>query len=319
MAARIAHHNDCDLPVNDACVSDGNRSTSCAPRTMRPSDETSAPSSIAQRTKRYLSTKGIVVSASYLQAFAQQLTDCQRREQARKRFMSSRVTRAPLDMLRLIHAAMDSDEPFARDEALWRIFVAAHFGYPSSGDAQSTSSAGRFLCAFGEEPYWTWSSISVDLPVFASWLQAHEVEFQTLKYGNHRKFESKHAHDIYAVIASFVTWVHAHGGTPTAAFSVPNHSDPHEVFRLLYERMRTIYRFGRTARFDLLTFATDVGALSAEADSCYLSGATGPYHGAVLLCGNRPIAEFTAIVDDLARTLGATMGAMEDTLCIWQK
>lgn len=233
--------------------------------------------------------------------------------------MAGGATRAPLDILRLIHDAMQSGEPSARDEALWRVFLAVHFGYPSSESEQSTSSAGRFLCAFAEEPYWTWTRISTDLASFATWLGAHEGELQTLRYGNHRKFESKHAHGIYTVIASFVAWVQGHGGTPTVAFAVPSDADVYGAFQLLYDLMESLRRFGRTARFDLLTFTTDIGILNVEPDSCHLDGATGPYVGGVLLCGTRPTQELTAIVDGLARHCGMTMGVMEDALCIWQK
>ena len=51
-----------------------------------------------------------------------------------------------------------------RNEALWRAFLAAHFGRMScDGNLQKIDSAGRLLCEFGDQPLWTWEKCRLTL------------------------------------------------------------------------------------------------------------------------------------------------------------
>ena len=86
--------------------------------------------------------------------------------------------------------ARDSGES---NEALWGALLAGHFGRASWTNDRSEQSAGRFLCAFGSRPRWTWQSLCQDFDGFHVWLdQQDEVgNLTTLGFGNHRKYRSK--------------------------------------------------------------------------------------------------------------------------------
>ena len=98
------------------------------------------------------------------------------------------VGESVMDILRFIKEAHDSD---AIDEALWRVFLAAHFGRPSASTLDEVNSAGRFLCTFGQRPTWTWTYVTANSSAFIDQLYAHEVELRTLRFGNHRKYYSQ--------------------------------------------------------------------------------------------------------------------------------
>lgn len=87
----------------------------------------------------------------------------------------------------------DSRDSVNMDEALWCAFIAAYFGRASANpDHQGeVESAGRFLCAFGHKPTWTWMYVSTNRPTFIDQLIAHEKDLETLRFGNHRKYCEK--------------------------------------------------------------------------------------------------------------------------------
>lgn len=222
-----------------------------------------------------------------------------------------------MDILHFIGEAQRAGD---RDEALWRAFLAAHFGHMSENPEQPEEyeSAGRFLCGFGSTPMWTWKRVSGDILAFSSWLRAHTAELATLRYGNHRKFESKKPDDIAAVVGSFVAWVQSRGGSPSAAFVTPDKLSPQECFHALYDAFK-VYHFGRLGRFDFLCLLGDLDLLPIEPDSCYISESTGPLRGAQKLCGQLDPRELGSIADELARALGVSPVVVEDALCMWQK
>jgi hypothetical protein len=97
-------------------------------------------------------------------------------------------------------------------------------------------------------------------------------------------------------------------------------NDPGQAFAKLYESMRTVRRFGRTARFDYLTMIGKLGLAEIAPASPYLVGATGPLKGARLLFGIAGAAgRFDALTVELGNHLGVGMQVMEDSLCNWQK
>jgi len=106
-----------------------------------------------------------------------------------------------------------------KDETLWRCFLAGHFGRPSA-DEESIDSAGRFLCGFGSHPLWTWKQTSANLKELSVWLHGSSKDLTSLRFGNHRKYESKKPAAILRVIASFVERVKPTEGVPQLAFSV---------------------------------------------------------------------------------------------------
>jgi len=218
----------------------------------------------------------------------------------------------------IIHAR-DSGE---LDEALWRAFLAAHFGAMSASNSAIAGSAGKFLCAFGQAPTWTWENVSSDVPSFNGDLESCQEELKSLRFGNHRKFESKQPDALAQVIESFICWVRLHGSSPSAAFA-PLHDDTHEqAFHDLYRRF-DVCRFGRLGKFDLLCLIGELKLANIAPDSCYLVDSTGPLAGAKKLCGPQAAGlsdqKLSDAMDGVARDLQLPYAVMENALCIWQK
>jgi hypothetical protein len=216
------------------------------------------------------------------------------------------------------------------DEALWRAFLATHFGRTSCDFAPNTSdSAARLLCGFGEEPYWTWHRVSTQLGELRFWIEMHRAEVKTLKFGNHRKHETNSdPEELFKVLESIVKWVKQNGGTPQSALSIEGASKPESAFNILYRRLmghssptqNGIYRFGRTACFDMLMLLGDLGLVAIRPGSCYLTGSTGPREGAKVLWGSNysdVVLELRA--ETLAQRIEVPMNIIEDALCMWQK
>jgi hypothetical protein len=224
-----------------------------------------------------------------------------------------------MDILRFIKEAQDVDD---MDEAIWRAFLAAYFGRPSADPNHpgEVESAGRFLCAFGDKPTWTWTNVSAQGDTFLDQLSAHQTDLDALHFGNHRKRRTTHKPDrIAKVVTSFVQVVRGHGGSPSATFTPEEGRTPQKGFDQLYYRFLEVNDFGRTGCFDLLCLLGDMGLLNIEPDSCYLVGSTGPGKGAEKLCGKRPLQKLNTIMDDLVARLGISYAVMEDALCRWQK
>ena len=251
-------------------------------------------------------------------SFVRELDACSHARKAWLRYLARSGGWATMDILGF---SRDAQRAGDQDEALWLAFLATHFGR-ASANSQVMDSAGRFLCGFATahaQPQWTWEQVSTRFDEFTVWAYAHADLLATLRYSNHRKFESKQPDALVAVVESFVGWVRSRGAGPAAAFAATAATlSPAQRFRALYEALK-VYRFGRTARFDFLCLLGDMALVSIEPDSCYLVGATGPRRGAELLCGRRGEAELATIADDLARSLSMPYDVVEDALCIWQK
>jgi hypothetical protein len=255
----------------------------------------------------------------HIEKFALQVERSQRRQRWWHRQLARPDQLRAMDILRWTTAAKGAGD---LDEAIWRGFLAAHFGRPSvesPNDTQRIDSAGRLLCGFGNKPVWTWDAVSSALPVFETWLQEHSKQLADLRFGNHRKFESKKPDRLFAVIEGFVRWVEQPGGTPQSAFRTTGATSLEAAFDTLYHRMKGIHRFGRTGRFDLLLLLSDLGLLTARPGSSYLEGATGPIQGARLLWGDLPTADLEQRADELAQRVPLSPEIVEDALCMWQK
>jgi len=100
-------------------------------------------------------TYGIKPSQVHVESFALRLME--RQVQYLTDHPALQVRERVMDILHFIKEAQDVG---AVDEALWRAFLAAHFGRPSAGTPDEVESAGRFLCAFGQRPTWTWTCVS---------------------------------------------------------------------------------------------------------------------------------------------------------------
>ena len=266
--------------------------------------------------KNCLGVPGMPLDA--LERLAQELRQSIRKhQQAANRWSPARLH--PGDIAVLIQSAHNEG---ALDEAYWRSFLAAHFGRCSIHSKTGTQdSAGRLLRGFGSEPVWTWQVVQGDPAAFREWLGKHQANLKSLSFGNHRKFESQKPRNLWQVIDSFFTKVAQCGGSPTKLFTAAagDAGNDQERFSVLFERLRGIKRFGRTGRFDWLTFLADLKLLDVRPDSCHLKGSTGPLAGARRLWGDQPVKELENLANKLAKGLKVSPQVIEDALCNWQK
>jgi hypothetical protein len=244
------------------------------------------------------------------------LVEARRRDRLRRKALQDAKSGPHTDIVYWIARAQTAGD---LDEVFWLAFLAGHFGRPTAGSS-SRDTTGIFLCAFGTAPRWTWSHISSDPESFRKWLNEEKERLRYLKYSNHRKFESQKPGILSDVMQSFIDWARESGGSPCQAFDVHITGDPHDSFRRLYRELGSkLRRFRRLAAFDTLWFIGELGLLPVKADSCYLSGATGPLRGARKLWGPRPPRELTKLADEAARALKIPYEVFEDALCRWQK
>lgn len=289
---------------------------------------------VVEITTEVLRSHGIEPSQDLIKFFATWLIQCERDYPKEREALLAQNEGAyqAMDILRFIKEAWRVGN---KDEAYWRVFLAAHFGRPSakpddpneldtSKQPSKVKSAGRFLCAFGTQPSWTWAYVSTQHGnAFCDLLSTYKDALRTLRFGNHRKMRSYKPGKLARVVTSFAQAVN---GNPSAAFTLDEKQTPKENFHRLYHHFNQVYDFGRTGCFDLLCLCKDMRFLAIEPDSCYLVGSTGPYKGAALLCGkkiNKPSkAEQQAlgkIIDTLAARLEIPYDVMEDALCRWPK
>jgi hypothetical protein len=84
-----------------------------------------------------------------------------------------------------------------------------------------------------------------------------------------------------------------------------------------------VRQFGRTARFDYLQTAGELGLAPITPDALHCQGSTGPVAGARLLFGdpgNSPsLADLENSAVKLDGYLNLGLDAIEDALCNWQK
>ncbi len=265
------------------------------------------------------------VTREHVAPFAAEVEYRRRARSQELRRLTTRSKLAPYDIAGFIADVKASDA----DEALWRAFLATHFGRLSADNPKQRDSAGRFLCGFTDEPVWTWKRVSTNLDHLAVWLHDHADEIRGLAFGNHRKFESKKPWGLYDLIASFVSWVEANGGSPAAAFDIADATSPKTRYKVLYHKLqgaRTLSRFGPLARFDLLDLIGTMGIMEVEADSCHVADSSGPLRGALKLCrlpsddhSRDTRAKMGFIADRLAERLRMRYPVIEDALCCWQK
>jgi hypothetical protein len=212
------------------------------------------------------------------------------------------------------------------DEAFWMVFLFVHFGrHARAGWRYAREVYGRL----GATEPWDWATISTDSSGFRSWLQSQQGELKRAGiprgFGNHRKYQSLDAQSetgTGAAVVSYVNWVappRTHEEMVEGAF-VRSEGDPRKAFDLLYQSMKAVASFGRTARFDYLTMVGKLGLAPIQPGLAYLLGSTGPLQGARLLFGNS--ASVTVLdrrLAELDSRLDVGMQVLEDALCNWAK
>jgi hypothetical protein len=268
------------------------------------------------RLRKTLKVQRILTDSSRTKEFGHQISACEIRSQRQKKLLQNAHRLSRNDILFWISDAYANGEV---DEALWRSFLASHFGRGSTDHSDKVKSATKILCAFGAQPYWTWKRVSSAANTMKPWLIEHSDGVKALGFGNHRKYESKQSLIVYRVISSFVDWVHSNGGAPSSAFLTNGDAGPEANFELAYRSLKAIFRFGRTGAFDLLCLIGNMRVLPVRPGSCYLAGSTGPLRGARKLWGRRAPLELGELADSTATALGIPFDVFEDALCMWQK
>lgn len=295
-------------------------------------------SEIAEKLEEYERDNGALAGingADNRNAFILQIVDSVRRVNF-QRYIKERADDISINR----HATDNYFDPFKSavlhsrngnfDEACWLIFLATHFGKNKETGWRLLKD---FYGAFQAEPFWTWQRIAADPGAITQWMTQNYGLFVNdgirRKFGNHRKYESinpskKRSTD--KVIQSYVAWVGA-GLSHEAkidSLAANLNGDRKQLFRRLYDSMRTVLSFGRTGKFDYLTTLSNLGIAEIVADSAYMDGATGPLRGAKLLFfGNRNNLTAANTLEnkltELDGYLGVGMQVLEDSLCNWQK
>jgi len=230
------------------------------------------------------------------------------------------------DLFDPLRAAVLHQKSGNYEEAFWLIFLAVHFGKTRR---HGWALARAFYGRFGQGPTWNWQRASHDPAGVRKWIEKNSKQLTGAgSFGNHRKYETFKAgsNGTGAVVESYIKWVTSTGGH-SALFAKANaetENDPCRAFDVVYERMAAVRRFGRTARFDYLTYVSGLKLVNIEPGKLYLQGATGPLRGAHLLFGGSVESSIPPITLDsqtasLASHLEVGMNVLEDALCNWQK
>lgn len=228
------------------------------------------------------------------------------------------------DLFDPIKAALLHFQAGNTDEAGWLIFLATHFGYHTKTRWRSTR---MVYGALGGE-LWTWARTAANPSAFRAWFEQHAAALSTIRFGNHRKYQSIRADvrdNLADAVESYVGWVGPNRGHQLMfdeVFQISS-NDPRATFEGLYASMK-IRSFGRTGKFDYLTMMSKVGIWDIDPPHPYFGQATGPVDGASLLFTNSrdetlPRTTLSARVVELGDFLGVNMQVMEDSLCNWQK
>jgi hypothetical protein len=152
--------------------------------------------------RRVLKELGATASPADIDRFIEQL---EQSSKARQLELQRCKTRDKTNIFRLINLAREARKPADLDEAVWYSFLATHFGEYLLCEGEVIDSAFQLLCAFGEfgwKPYWTWRRFHGNPVAFKEWLSKKAAKLASLKYGNHRKFESKQPSGIWEVVPS---------------------------------------------------------------------------------------------------------------------
>jgi hypothetical protein len=216
---------------------------------------------------------------------------------------------ARLEIIRLANAR-------DKEESTWLAFLCILIG--EQDDTDPWRYVGRLYSGLGEGQSLTWKWVSTDPSRVGRLFELQRSEARSLKFANHRKFESQLS--IPSVIASYASVVQSHGGSQVAWLGSGSEM-PTSRFTRLLSQIREIKRFGRLAAYDFLVLLGSLGIYPLEPERLYLDGSTGPIAGARLLTSD--YISGAALLDvrtcQLAETLGVSLRAMEDALCNWQK
>tara|TARA_R110001606_G_scaffold162682_1_gene306781 strand:- start:1560 stop:2486 length:927 start_codon:yes stop_codon:yes gene_type:complete len=224
-----------------------------------------------------------------------------------------------------LRAAISSIAAGEVDEAYWLIFLATHF---SKHHVDGWGLMRAIYGALDRSDVWTWSNVTANPSSFFNWLDDNYDSFANLRFGNHRKYESKRRfgdRGFEAVFQSYLTWV-----GPTKSHEqkirslIGGFNNRATSFDVMYHSLDEVVSWGRLAKFDHLTMLGKLRLAPIEPGRAYLAGATGPRKGvALLLTGSKMNAVNTKVGEEVLVSLGTYIDVgqqvLEDSLCNWQK
>ena len=208
------------------------------------------------------------------------------------------------------------------DEACWLVFLSVHFGHHRVfGWALPAAFYGRL----GTSPHWSWGEVCRDPDAVGRWLDSNQARMRGAghRFGNHRKYESLSSNGTGCAVATYVRTVEDAKSATSRPEDVGSAStDP---FDDAFRALDSVYRFGRTARFDYLTMLEKTRIFpQLVPQRAYLAGATGPLRAARLLIDGAGSPRSTTASLELSTQqvrnhLAVPNDVLEDALCNWQK
>jgi len=269
-------------------------------------------------------------NVGYRNAFIEQLVESVRRIKfiavIQSRPVSILRANPSSDLFDPIKAAIYHQSLGNIDEAFWLVFISVHFGK----NRRAGWRYAREVYGGSNIQPWNWEHTSSNPRAFRTWLSQNQTHLHrdgiTKGFGNHRKYQSLSAsisNGTGAAFETYINWVlehNDHTGLITHAISQVG-DDPKVVFDYLYKSMNNVASFGRMAKFDYLTMVGKLNLARITPGSAYLTGATGPYMGALLLFETRETKR--RLIDNrliqMDEFLEVGMQVIEDALCNWQK
>ena len=157
------------------------RSGGCSPAPSDRPKQSRKMVTFSRRVSERLRDTGVSLRVGEIATFADRLYHAGRNRLAARRRWQDK-SQNPSDMVHWVQEARDSGD---RDEAIWRCFLAAHFGWASADpdNSRQVQSAARFLCAFGKDPRWTWATVSSAPQVLHNWLNEPQQPLVQLGFG----------------------------------------------------------------------------------------------------------------------------------------
>lgn len=275
-----------------------------------------------------------IARAAHRQVFLEQLVESERRVRYVRYFVQARISPTRTDpssgKFDPLKAAILHHRAGNLEEAYWMVFLFAHFGkHRIAGWRYSADTYG----GLGSAERWDWPRVSGSVSAFRGWLDENQGKLRDASqphgFGNHRKYESLGGwseNGTGAVVASYVEWISTLG-SHRALFRkaiAEAKGDSGRAFNELFNSMRSVRRFGRTARFDYLSMVSKLDLAPIRPARAYLVDSTGPLAGARLLFGLPPgkpsrASALDGMAVDLERYLDVGFDPLEDALCNWQK
>ena len=238
-----------------------------------------------------------------------------------ERVVSESTTNPALNSFNPLKAAVWHKNNANADEAFWLIFLSTHFG------KNKRTGWGLMRNVYGKlnsGNSWTWDKIINDSDEFQEWIAANlEALSDTGKFSNHRKYESLALSG--RVVSSYLGWIGGDFNHQQKIDSLVDLEDDSStsLFDSLYNSMSSVFRFGRTAKFDYLCMIGKIGLADIRPGLTYMSGATGPIFGARLLFRDKSLTpkQVEPVLEELSEHLDLYFGmqVLEDALCNWQK